>query len=62
MGRGEGEVCRMSFDNAKLQVPAKHPIKKHPGSDWKYKSKPQEREVGWTDVGVMSIGKAIKAM
>lgn len=32
------------------------------GSNWKYKFKFEERELGWIDVGVLSIDKVIKVM
>ena len=35
---------------------------KCPGSNWKYMSKPWERQMSWRDVGVRSVEKMVKVM
>lgn len=54
----KGKVCGMSFDNAELQVPVKHPRGNVPEVIGNINLTSGGRKVGWTDVGVRSIGKA----
>lgn len=53
----EEDLCRMSFDNAELQVPVKHP-RGNRCTNLKLKGE----EVSWIDVRITIIEKAIKAM